>query len=138
MAITAFAPTDMAFETFAAQQNLTVNDLVDSAVIAPLLQYLMVPTAIKVAALQNSEILPTLLSGQNLRMYIPPLATAQSLGIQDFNFVTVNGEEGSALIINQDIQAGQVIEQWYTLSIDVQGYLWNWNRGRFPCPCAYD
>ena len=83
---------------------------------APLLQYHMVPMVLRVADLQNGQTLPTLLSGQNLNVTVPPAATAESLGIQSFSFVTINGEEGSALIVNEDIKAGKVTHTQFKAS----------------------
>lgn len=117
VAVTAFAPTDEAFENFAAQQNMTLDELIDSTIIAPILQYHLVAGPLKVDDLQNGDVLPSLLSGQNLTVSLPPTTTAQSLGIQSFRFVILHGIEGDALIINQDIPAGQVSDdQVMTLS----------------------
>lgn len=107
MVLTAFAPNDEAFDNFAAEQNITIGDLVDSAVIAPILQYHIVPFAVKATDLHPGQSLPTLLEGHNITIAMPPAVAAQSLGIEDFDFVTLTGEDNDALILNEDLQAGE-------------------------------
>lgn len=108
MVLTAFAPNDEAFDNFAAEQNITIGDLVDSAVIAPILQYHIVPFAVKATDLHPGQSLPTLMEGHNITIAMPPAVAAQSLGIEDFDFVTLTGEDNDALILNEDLQAGEV------------------------------
>lgn len=98
MAITLFAPTDLAFELFVASHNWTLSDLLDSDVLLPILEYHMVPAIIPVAEMVSGEELPTMFVGQNLTLSYP----------EDDSFFTVSAEDSTASITHGDIAAGQV------------------------------
>lgn len=87
---------------------MTVDMLLTSQIITPLLKYHMIPGAVSVADLQNGQTLETMLDDLTVNVTLPPTALPRTLGIEDFNFVTIHGAANNALIVTQDLQAGQV------------------------------
>lgn len=109
IAVTIFAPTDVAFDEFLATQNWTLFDLLDSDYLTSIMEYHVVPAPATVfqmtvggamlPQLFIGEVLPTLFEGQNLTISAP-LVSASAL--------TVNAEDSFADIIVPDVTAGEV------------------------------
>ena len=110
--LTALAPTDAAFQDFATRQNVTVEELLASPIVTPLLQYHLIPGALSVADLHDGQSLETMLADLPLNVTLPPSNLPRTLGIESFNFVTIHGAANDALIVTQDLQAGQVSLQF--------------------------
>ncbi|KAK9797402.1 hypothetical protein WJX73_004615 [Symbiochloris irregularis] len=66
VAVTVFAPTNAAFNNFLAAQKLSLEDLLDSDYLMPVLLNHIVPEVLTTSQMYIGEELPTLLTGTNL------------------------------------------------------------------------
>ncbi|KAK9797403.1 hypothetical protein WJX73_005565 [Symbiochloris irregularis] len=107
VAVTVFAPTNAAFETFLAAQKLSLEDLLDSDYLMPIIMYHIVPDVLTTNMMYVGEELPTLLANTNLTV---AAATPDSNTV--YKILSENTDSSAGIITNMNnIVAGMSLVQ---------------------------
>ena len=106
--LTLLVPSDDAFEALVSDYNTTVDDLLNSTYILPILQYSIVSMPVLSTNLTNGTVLPTLLVPETITAQTsaqPGTVSTQSIDAsQD---LMLSGITNSASILSADSKVGQ-------------------------------
>ena len=106
--LTLLVPSDDAFEALVSDYNTTVDDLLNSTYILPILQYSILSMPVLTTNLTNGTVLPTLLVPETITAQIsaqPGTVSTQSVGAsQELMLASITN---SASILTADTKVGQ-------------------------------
>lgn len=114
---TVFAPNDAAFESLADTLNITMDSLLNSSLILPIVQYSASSQPVRITDFSNNQNLLTLLVPQSvtIEMLAAPAAASEvstqsiapaAMAPSAMDTITVVGANSQASIISADAQVG--------------------------------
>lgn len=109
--LTLYVPSDDAFEALVSDYNTTVDDLLNSTYILPILQYSIVSMPVRSSNLTNGTVLPTLLVPETITAQTtaqPGTVATQSISDSTTSQqLVLSGITNSASILKADSKVGQ-------------------------------
>ena len=116
--LTLFIPDDAAFEALVQEYNTTVDDLLNSSYILPIIQYSIVTQLVRSTSLKNGTVLPTLLTPETITAQVtaqPNTVSTQSISSSTAaQQLMLSGITNTASIVSADAK----VEKSYVNIID--------------------